>query len=207
MSETRPQLAPLTAEQWGDAEYAAFGALLGLPADKVPRAGSGDHYDPLNFDIIGMLAHHPELARVFLHFNGFLLMRGELAGRLRELAILRVALRHRSAFEWGQHVRMGAAVGITDEDVAALVEGNERFTGADRVVLDTVDELLADGQAGWATWETLVDTVGEKSAMEVVFLVGTYALTGMAFGTWGLQARPGSAPLPPQDPTTKEGHR
>jgi hypothetical protein len=43
--------------------------------------------------------------------------------------------------------------------------------------------------------------------MEVVFLVGTYTLTGMAFGTWGLQAKPGSAELPTQDPTTKEGHR
>ncbi|GAA2566933.1 carboxymuconolactone decarboxylase family protein [Mycolicibacterium diernhoferi] len=206
MSELQ-QMAPLTAEQWGDAEYAAFGALLGLPADKVPRAGSGEAYDPLNFDIIGMLAHHPEMARLFLRFNGFLLQRGELAGRLRELIILRVALRHRSAFEWGQHVRMGAAVGVTDDDVAALIKGNDGFSGADRIVLDTVDELIADGKAQWDTWQRLVDTVGERAAMEVVFLVGTYAMTGMAFSTWGLQAKPGSAPLPPQDPTTEEGHR
>jgi len=200
-------MAPLTADQWGDAEYAAFGALLGLPADKVPRAGSGAAYDPLNFDIIGMLAHHPQMAEVFLRFNGFLLQRGELAARLRELIILRVALRHRSAFEWGQHVRMGAAVGVTDDDVAALIEGNEKFSGADRIVLDTVDELIADGKAQWDTWQGLLDTVGERAAMEVIFLVGTYALTGMAFGTWGLQAKPGSAPLPPEEPTEEEGHR
>ncbi len=206
MSEPQ-QMAPLTAEQWGDAEYAAFGALLGLPADKVPRAGSGEAYDPLNFDIIGMLAHHPEMARLFLRFNGFLLQRGELAGRLRELIILRVALRHRSAFEWGQHVRMGAAVGVTDDDVAALIKGNDGFSGADRIVLDTVDELIADGKAPWDSWQRLVDTVGERAAMEVVFLVGTYTMTGMAFSTWGLQAKPGSAPLPPEDPTTEEGHR
>ena len=206
MSEPE-QMAPLTADQWGEAEYAAFGALLGLPADKVPRAGSGEPYDPLNFDIIGMLAHHPEMARLFLRFNGFLLQRGELAGRLRELVILRVALRHRSAFEWGQHVRMGAAVGVTDDDVAALIEGNEAFAGADRIVLDTVDELIADGKAQWATWQALVERVGERAAMEVIFIVGTYTMTGMAFGTWGLQAKPGSAALPPEHPTTEEGHR
>ncbi|WP_395311340.1 carboxymuconolactone decarboxylase family protein [Mycobacterium sp. AMU20-3851] len=206
MNESQ-QMAPLTADQWGEAEYAAFGALLGLPADEVPRAGSGEAYDPLNFDIIGMLAHHPEMARLFLRFNGFLLQRGELAGRLRELVILRVALRHRSAFEWGQHVRMGAAVGVTDDDVAALIEGNDAFAGADRIVLDTVDELIDDGKAQWSTWQRLVDTIGERAAMEVIFIVGTYTMTGMAFGTWGLQAKPGSAALPPERPTTEEGHR
>ncbi|MBJ7462566.1 MAG: carboxymuconolactone decarboxylase family protein [Mycolicibacterium sp.] len=198
-------MAPLAVDQWGDPEYAAFGALLGLPADKVPRAGSGEPYDPLNFDIIGMLARHPDMAEMFLRFNGFLLQRGELPGRLRELIILRVAHRHRSAFEWGQHVRLGAAVGVTDDDVAALVEGNDGFGGADRLVLDAVDEILADGKAQWPTWQHLVDELGEHAAMEVVFLVGTYTLTAMAFGTWGLPAKPGSAPLPP-DPITTEEH-
>ncbi|MGW0160895.1 carboxymuconolactone decarboxylase family protein [Mycobacterium sp. NPDC003323] len=189
-------MQPLPAEKWGDAEYAAFGALLGLPTDQVPRAGSGERYDPLNFDIIGMLAHHPEMARVFLRFNGFLLQRGALAPRLRELVILRVAHRHRSSFEWGQHVRMGAAVGISDADVAALAEGNDAFSGADRVVLDTADELIGHGRAQWSTWTALVEAVGEHAAMEVIFVVGTYTMTAMAFGTWGLQAQPGSAALP-----------
>ena len=40
--------------------------------------------------------------------------------------------------------------------------------------------------------------------MEVIFLVGTYTLTAMAFGTWGLQAKPGSAALPPDSITTEE---
>jgi 4-carboxymuconolactone decarboxylase len=189
-------MPPLSADQWGDREYAAFGALLNLPADQVPRAGSGEALDPLNFDIIGMLARHPEMARVFLRFNGFLLQRGELPGRVRELVILRVAHRHRSAFEWGQHVRLGAAVGITDDDVAALAEGNDGFDGADRLALEATDELIAAGSAGWSTWEALVDTFGEHAAMELIFLVGTYTLTAMAFGTWGLRPKPGSAALP-----------
>ncbi len=189
-------MPPLRADQWGEPEYAAFAALLNLPADKVPRAGSGGALDPLNFDIIGMLARHPEMARVFLGFNGFLLQRGELSGRLRELVILRVAHRHRSAFEWGQHVRLGAAVGVTADDVAALTEGNDGFGGTDRLVLDATDELIATGRADWSTWEDLVDELGEHAAMELIFIVGTYTLTAMAFGTWGLQPQPGTAALP-----------
>ncbi len=47
MSATEQRLPPLPAEAWGEAEYAAFDALLGMPGDKVPRAGSGDPYDPV----------------------------------------------------------------------------------------------------------------------------------------------------------------
>ena len=59
-------LTPLPAEEWGEAEYEAYGALLGLPGDKVPRAGSGHRYDPLHFDVVGVLVRHPALARRFL---------------------------------------------------------------------------------------------------------------------------------------------
>lgn len=194
-------MQPLPAERWGDAEYGAFGALLQLPADRVPRAGSGEPYDPLNFDIIGMLAHHPELAQAFLHFNGFLLRRGELPARLRELVILRVAHKHHSAFEWGQHVKMGAAVGIDEAEVAALAIGNDTFTGHDRLVLEVADELIEHGRAAWSSWQALVAELGEHAAMELIFLVGTYTLTAMAFGTWGLQPQPGSAALPTQGGT------
>lgn len=190
------RMLPLPADRWGDPEYAAFGALLGMPADKVPRAGSGHAYDPLNFDVVGLLAHHPAMAQVFLRFNGFLLQHGELPARLRELVILRVAHRHRSAFEWGQHVRMGAAVGISAADITALAAGNNGFDGPDRVVLDATDELIEHGRASWSTWQALVDGLGEHAAMELIFVVGTYTMTAMAFGTWGLQPQPGSAALP-----------
>jgi hypothetical protein len=38
--------------------------------------------DPLNFDILGVLARHPKMARVFMSYNAFLLQRGELPLRL-----------------------------------------------------------------------------------------------------------------------------
>ena len=34
-------LLPLTADEWGADEYAAVGALFGIPGEEVPRAGSG----------------------------------------------------------------------------------------------------------------------------------------------------------------------
>jgi 4-carboxymuconolactone decarboxylase len=44
-----------------------------------------------------------------MSYNAFLLQRGELPLRLRELAILRLAHARRSAFFWGEHVRVATA--------------------------------------------------------------------------------------------------
>ena len=190
-----PLLAPLTAEEWGDDEYSAFGALLGLPGEKVPRAGSGHAADPLNFDIIGLLARHPQMARKFLAFNGWLLQRGELPLRLRELVILRVAQARRSAFFWGEHVRVATDGGVPNDDIGRLVRGNTAFEGSDRVVLEATDEILARGHADPATWRQLSEELGTHQAMELIFVIGTYAMLAMAFDTWGLAPPPGSEPL------------
>ncbi|MGV0835001.1 carboxymuconolactone decarboxylase family protein [Mycolicibacterium thermoresistibile] len=202
---TRPLLAPLTADEWGDDEYAAFGALLGLPGEKVPRAGSGHAADPLKFDIIGLLARHPNMARRFLSFNGWLLQRGELPLRLRELAVLRVAHTRRSAFFWGEHTKVATEGGVPEDDIARLAEGNDGFVGADRLVLRATDELLRHGRADEATWQRLTAELGTHQAMELIFVVGTYAMLAMAFDTWRLDPPAGSAALP-EPAETRSGH-
>ncbi|MCA2355841.1 carboxymuconolactone decarboxylase family protein [Mycobacterium intracellulare] len=194
--DMRQTLAPLAADQWGDAEYAAFGVLLGIPGERVPRAGSGHALDPLKFDIIGLLARHPEMARAFLTFNGFLLRHGELSPRLRELAILRVAQTRRSAFFWGEHTRVALNSGVSEDDIARLAEGNEGFSGVDSLVLSATDELLAVGRVDDGTWERLVGALHTHAAMELIFVVGTYVMLAMAFHTWGLAPPAGSAELP-----------
>jgi 4-carboxymuconolactone decarboxylase len=193
---TGPLLKPLSADEWGDDEYAAVGALFGIPADDVPRAGSGEARDPSKFDILGVLARHPKLARDFMTYNAFLLQQGELPLRLRELAILRVAHARRSAFFWGEHYRVATAGGLSEEDIARLARGNDEFGDADRLVLETTDELLATGRAQPAVWHRLVERLGTHQAMELIFVVGTYAMLAMACETFELAPPAGSAKLP-----------
>jgi alkylhydroperoxidase family enzyme len=189
-------LEPLSVDEWGDDEYAAVGALFGIPGDEVPRAGSGESRDPSKFDILGVLARHPEMARVFMSYNAFLLQRGELPLRLRELAILRLAHVRRSAFFWGEHVRVALAGGLPDEDIARLARGKAEFDGVDRLVLEATDELLADGRVQAATWQRLVEQLGTHQAMELIFVVGTYGMLAMACDSFELAPPPGSAKLP-----------
>lgn len=191
-----PMLPPLVAEEWGDEEYAAFGALLGLPGEKVPRAGSGQAADPLGFDIIGIVVRHPKMARRFLTFNGWLLQRGELSLRLRELAILRVAHSRRSAFFWGEHAKVATDGGVPVADIYRLARGNVGFDGWDLLVLEATDELLTHGRAEPLTWHRLSAELGTHQAMELIFVVGTYAMLAMAFDTWRLPPPAGRASLP-----------
>jgi 4-carboxymuconolactone decarboxylase len=191
-----PLLTPLSASEYRDDEYAAVGALMGIPGEDVPRAGSGHPRDPLNFDIVGVLARHPRMARVFLSYNVFLLRQGELPLRLRELALLRVAHIRRSAFFWGEHFKLATAGGVSEDDIARLARGNDEFAGIDRLALDATDEMLAEGRACPVTWQRLVEQLGTHQAMELIFVVGTYAMLAMACDTWGLAPPPGSAQLP-----------
>ena len=52
------------------------------------------------------------------------------------------------------------------------------------------------GDASAATWQRLVDALGTHQAMELIFVVGTYAMLAMACDTWALVPPPGSAQLP-----------
>jgi len=87
-------------------------------------------------------------------------------------------------------------IALSEEDIARLGRGNDEFDGIDRLVLETTDELLADGGAQPATWRRLVEELGTHQAMELIFVVGTYAMLAMACDTWGLAPPAGSATLP-----------
>ena len=71
-------------------------------------------------NIFRTLARHPGLLRRFLPWAGKLLAGGKLPADERELAILRVAVRCGSDYEWGQHVRIARDVGLDDVTIAAV---------------------------------------------------------------------------------------
>ncbi len=195
MSE--PRLTPLTAEEWGDAEYAAFGSLMGIPGDQVPRAGSGHRFDPLNHTVVGLMVQHPELAKAFFRFNSYQLQRGSLPVRWRELAILRVAHRRRSAYEWGQHVKIALEDGaLAETEIDQLGQGNDGFGATDLAILEATDELLTDGRLGDSSWAQLHEELTPHQVTDLIFIVGTYAMLAMAFESWRLEPEPGMAQLP-----------
>jgi 4-carboxymuconolactone decarboxylase len=190
-------LTPVPPDEWGDDEYAAYGSLLGRPGDKVPRAGSGHPYDPMRFSVVGAFVRHPELAKAFWGFNSYQLQRNSLPLRWRELAILRVAHRRRSAYEWGQHVKIALESGFSAAEIESLALGNNGFDGADLLVLKATDELLVEGRITDSVLLALGSELDTHQVIDLIFVVGTYAMLAMAFETWKLVPEPDTATLPP----------
>jgi alkylhydroperoxidase family enzyme len=84
----------------------------------------------------------------------------------------------RAPYEWGQHVAIGLAAGLTHEEIARVAGGPDAsgWSDADALLLRTTDELLADSCIGDDTWAALVDQWDEQQLIELCMVVGQYHL-------------------------------
>ena len=164
-------------------------AREGSPASPPQR-----RKDPGN--LLGTFACYPELAKAYLTFNGHVLFRSTLPARGREILILRVAARRRCEYEWAQHVRLGAAAGLSAEEIGWIAEGPERpeWDMLDRSLLQAVDELLDGAQINDGTWTNLARHLDEHQLMDLVFTVGAYETLAMAIRSFRVESDAELAP-------------
>lgn len=130
---------------------------------------------PLN--IFRMVAHAETNFRPFLRYGGSILAQQQLSGRLRELAILRVANLSQARYEWVQHVPIAKAVGLTDAQVAALETGDGTancFDARDQLVLRFTDELVRNVRVSDATFAEMARQFPAREIVELILAVGFY---------------------------------
>jgi 4-carboxymuconolactone decarboxylase len=130
---------------------------------------------PLNLFLA--LARHPDLLRDYLPFGSRLLLTGTLPARDRELAILRTAWLCGCEYEWGQHLRIAARAGVTEEEIADIGDpAAARWTAHEAALLRAAQELLDDHDIGQDTWDTLAQGYGDAGLVEFAMLVGHYGM-------------------------------
>jgi alkylhydroperoxidase family enzyme len=167
MTETGPRLPPLAAGEWDER------------LTRVLENAPGGTAEPMHiFATLGRA--DPELFRRWLGFGGALLS-GSLPGRLRELVILRTAVRFGGRYEWAHHLELGEAEGITWAQMAALVDADGgldavEWSPLERAALRAVDETAADGAVGDATWEALAAHLRESQLIELLMLIAHYEM-------------------------------
>ncbi len=173
-----PRIAPVT-HPGPDLAEALAGTLVGP---------SGV---PLN--IFGTLAHHPALLARFNRFGGYLLNKGLLDPRERELVILRVGWNCRSVYEFGQHTVIGGREGLTDAEIAALTgpAGRHPWSAGDRALIDLCDELCDADCVSDGTYARVALTHSDAQMLEVVVVAGFYRLVSGFLNTFGVQLDPG----------------
>ena len=184
-----PRLAPLPAEQWSDNARAMLRGRVKL-ADRY----LADHPDtPPMPNVLGILGHHAELAGAWLSYNAVLLEQPALDPRYRELLILRIAWRTRSAYEWAQHARLAQDYGVDDEQVDAVAAGpaDPLWGPVERLLLTAVDELLARHRLSDDVWAGLSRHFDARQLIEVLFVAGSYLCLALVFNSVDLPLDPG----------------
>jgi len=185
-----PRIAPLATDEWSADAVAALGDAFG--AEGAERLLSGAPDAPPMPNVLATLMRHPALAGPFLTYNNVLLRTPTLEPRWRELAVLRVAWRTRSEYEWLQHVRLAGRVGITTEEIEAVGRGADTGTWSalEADLLAATDQLLDRYRIDEETYARLAEHLDAAQLIELAFVVGTYTCLAMVFKNLGLALDP-----------------
>lgn len=156
-------------------------------------------FNGTELNIFSTLAHHPKLLKQWSAFGGTLLYGGSLPARERELLILRTGYLCRSPYEWGQHVVIGKAAGLTDDEIARVASGPDAdgWSSDDVTVLRAADELHADSRISDTTWAQLAGRYDEKQLIELCMVVGQYHLVAFTLNTLGVEPETDDFPALP----------
>ncbi|HWR48756.1 MAG TPA: carboxymuconolactone decarboxylase family protein [Pseudonocardiaceae bacterium] len=144
------------------------------------------------------LAKNPELFRGFVAFSGELLIDGRLPPVKRELLILRTAWLCQCDYEWGQHVRIGGAAGLTDEDITRVADelDPQAWSPLGYALLRATDELVENHRVERLTWDALADQFDERCLVELVMVVGTYVALAGVLNSAEVEREPGVPGFP-----------
>src|SRR5258708_7326174 len=135
----------------------------------------------VKLNVARMIANSDAAFYPFSMLGNSLLTRAKLDAKLREIAILRTAKVSHSNYEWTQHVPIAKAVGVSDDQIAAMdkPEGAKCFNDLERLVIKFTDEVARNVKGNPLTVEQLKKHMGPAEIVELV----------MSIGFWGMVAR------------------
>jgi len=177
-----PRIAPLERTGLNEGTNAVYERLYGAPERPAP--------DTLPITA-AVLLRHPSMYERYIGLAREL-MNGALPARYRELAVLRNAWILQAPFEWGEHVLIGKAAGLTSEEIERVTAGSGAagWDERDRAILRAAEELHADTVISDETWAQLASFLSDEQLIELPIVVGWYALVAFAYNSLRMPLRP-----------------
>lgn len=133
---------------------------------------------------------HPPIGTAVQELGRVLRFEGVLSSRCREIVILTVAAKERSAYEWDAHTRLAALAGLDEVEIHALL--TTRFEAFDQpteqAVLHLCTALLDGREVDDPFFEALQLSVGAAGMLEVTVLVGYYRLLAQQLALFAVPA-------------------
>lgn len=140
-----------------------------------------------------LVAHAPTLLEPFMSLGAANFNTLQIAPRIREALILRVAMHHRSAYEIHHHRRIAQTAGLSPEAIEAVLGGATTHPAWDLELADAValaDALVADTELPGALPDPLFARVcalhGPRGYVEMAMVVGFYRMVATFIAATGL---------------------
>ncbi len=144
-------------------------------------------------NVYRLLLHSPELAEPWFELiNGT--RKTKLSGRLREIAIVRIAQRARYAYALQQHVpAIALADGMTAEECKAVKDwqASRLFGPRERALLAYVDAMIAGPDISDGTFEPLRAHFDDREILELTVITGIYIMHHRVFSALRVDLEPG----------------
>ena len=134
--------------------------------------------------------HNPGLARPAQELGAYCRFGTVLPARLSELAIALTATHWRAGYEWQAHAPLAQKEGIAVQALEAIRNGAKpTFERADeQVVYQFTTALLTEHSVSAALWIEAQATLGMKGVIDLVGVLGYYALISMTLKAFEIGA-------------------
>ena len=160
-------------------------------AELIGKVRSGRRGTLIN--VYKLLLHAPPLAESWLNIVSAARYKTELDGRLREIAVIRVAYLNRTAYVVKQHVpELSVPEGLPVEESQALAnwQDSKFFSPRERAALAYVDAMTRDIAVPDAVFDGLRAHFSERQIVELTVLIGIYNMHTRVFMALGIDPEP-----------------
>ncbi len=178
-----PRIAPLAPADMNAEQRQFYDNIV-----SGPRGGMGGPFQAW--------IHSPNFADRAQRLGEYCRFNSALETRLSELAILITARRWTAQFEWFAHAPMALKGGLSAEVIDDLQHRREpKFSNADEAaVYNFCTELYRDSRVSDATYAEAKTQLGEQGVVDLVGILGYYALVSMTLNVFDMPLPDGVAP-------------
>jgi 4-carboxymuconolactone decarboxylase len=194
------RLEVLTPSKLSPGQRALYDEIAGGPRAAGPQLfaltdGAGGLTGPFN-----AMLYAPGVGHALQALGAAVRYRSELSDRVREIAILAVAVAWECDFEIYAHEAIARAAGVTEAEVKSLRMGGELLLTDDleRASLAVVRALLLRADLDDAEYRAARDRLGESGLVELSTLVGYYTMLALQLRVFRVAA-PESLPVVPDN--------
>ncbi len=145
-------------------------------------------------NVFRALLNSPDAASKVGELGGYLRYETTLDPAIREMVILTTARELGIEYEWTHHVSVARDAGVREEVIEAIRSGRAPMglPAKEGVFAQAAKELLRDPTLSDATFQAIEHLVGPEQTVDLIVLVGYYAMLARVIKTLGVELEEGT---------------